>query len=671
MQVTPNVAQRRVDITIDGAPFTSYVWPPTLKKPVLYPLIAPGGIEVSRGFPLAPRPGERVDHPHHAGMWFNYGNANGFDFWNNSDAIKPEDRGRMGTINQERIVSTKSGPDQGELVVESVWVTGANQEILRETTRYVFTRRQHARIIDQITTLQALGKVVFHDDKEGLLGIRVARWLESPDEKGGTFADTSGRQTTVPNVAMPGATGVYLTSEGKRGDQAWGTRGRWCTLTGSNGNDTVTIAILDHPGNPNYPTYWHARGYGLFAANPLGQHIFDPKTSVLDYTLEKGQTATFRYRVLLIAGTPTTGDMDKEADNFAMEYASSDPVASATPVSTSADIFDNWPAGISPGEVGKRVAEHFVTSPHQYGATIHYSEAATWYGALTFAQLTHDDALKAELIRKFEPLMRGGAEASRIPVRHHVDDSIFGIVPIEIGIQTKDERFLADGKAWADRQWENPLPDGLSAETRYWIDDMYMLTILQLEAYRATHDKKYLDRDAQEMVSYLGKLQQPNGLFYHAPDVPFFWGRGDGWVAAGMAEMLRDLPPDHRQRPIILKSYQEMMAALLKYQGKDGMWRQLIDHDEAWPESSSSAMFTFAMITGVKNGWLDAKTYGPAARRGWIAVAGYIDQNSDVTAVCEGTGKKNDLQYYLDRKRRTGDFHGQAPILWAASALLR
>jgi unsaturated rhamnogalacturonyl hydrolase len=227
------------------------------------------------------------------------------------------------------------------------------------------------------------------------------------------------------------------------------------------------------------------------------------------------------------------------------------------------------------------------------------------------------------------------------------------------------------GKAWADRQWENPQPDGLSAETRYWIDDMYMLTLLQLEAYRATGDKKYLDRDAVEMVAYLDKLQQPNGLFYHAPDVPFYWGRGDGWVAVGMAEMLRDLPQDHPQRKRILQGYNLMMSALLKYQGKDGMWRQLIDHDEAWPESSSSAMFTFALITGVKNGWLDAATYGPAARKAWIAVAGYIDQNENITSVCQGTGKQNSYDYYLARKRITGDFHGQAPVLWSASALLR
>ncbi len=173
------------------------------------------------------------------------------------------------------------------------------------------------------------------------------------------------------------------------------------------------------------------------------------------------------------------------------------------------------------------------------------------------------------------------------------------------------------------------------------------------------------------MVSYLDKLQQPNGLFFHAPDVKFFWGRGDGWFAAGMAEMLRTLPADHPDRPRILAGYKLMMSALLKYQGPDGMWHELIDHPEAWPETSSSAMFSFALITGVKHGWLDAPTYAPAARKAWIAVTGYIDQNHDVTQVCEGTNKLNSYDYYLARKRRTGDLHGQAPILWAASALLR
>ena len=320
VQVTADEPHQRVDITIDGKPFTSYLWSTGQKKPVLFPLIAPGGIDVTRGYPLAPRPGERVDHPHHAGVWFNYGNVNGFDFWNNSDAIEPADRGKMGTIHQRRIVSTKSGPDSGELVVESLWTTGSNQDIIEQRTRYVFSRRQDARMIDLITTLHALDRVVFNDDKEGLLGIRVARWLESAEEKGGTFTDASGRPTEVQTSNLPGAAGVYLTSEGKQGEQAWGTRGRWCALTGRTGDHVVTIAILDHPGNANYPTYWHARGYGLFAANPLGQHIFDPKAPALNFTIEKNQDATFTYRILLLPSAPLPGEMNRDADAFAAEY---------------------------------------------------------------------------------------------------------------------------------------------------------------------------------------------------------------------------------------------------------------------------------------------------------------------------------------------------------------
>jgi methane monooxygenase PmoA-like len=320
VQVVADEADRRVDITIDGQPFTSYLWPTTLKKPVLYPLITDEGITVTRGYPLQPRPNERVDHPHHAGMWFNYGNVNGFDFWNNSDAIKPEDRAKMGTILQSKIVSTKSGADRGELVAESVWVTGTGQQLLDQTTRYIFLRRNQARVIDQVITLKALDRVVFNDDKEGVLGMRVANWLESPDEKGGVFMDANGRPTKVDTADASGATGVYLTSEGVKGGAVWSTRGKWCTLTGRTSDHMVTIAILDHPGNPGYPTYWHARGYGLFAANPLGRSIFDPKQPAFNFTMEKDQTATFRYRVILLSGQAKPADWDREEEKFAAEY---------------------------------------------------------------------------------------------------------------------------------------------------------------------------------------------------------------------------------------------------------------------------------------------------------------------------------------------------------------
>lgn len=317
--VTPNDAQRRVDITIDGKPFTSFVWPTTLKKPTLFPLITDEGSTVTRGYPLEPRAAERVDHPHHAGLWFNYGNANGFDFWNNSDAIKPEDRPKMGDVVFNRIVSARSGPDQGELEVKSTWVTGQTQPILEQTTHYVFSGRDHARVIDQIITLKALDRVVFHDDKEGLLGMRVARWLESPSEKGGVFMDANGRPTKVDGSNAE-ATGIYRTSENVKGDAVWSTRGRWCSLTGHTDSHVVTIAIFDHPGNPGFPTYWHARGYGLFAANPLGRSIFDPKQPSFNFTIEKGQSATFRYRVVLYSREEDPVDLNREADSFAAEY---------------------------------------------------------------------------------------------------------------------------------------------------------------------------------------------------------------------------------------------------------------------------------------------------------------------------------------------------------------
>jgi len=320
VSVIANEAQRRVDITIDGKPFTSFIWPTTLKKPTLFPLVTDEGITVTRGYPLEPRAAERVDHPHHAGLWFNYGNANGFDFWNNSDAIKPENRSKMGDVVFKKVLSTRSGPDRGELAVESTWVTGQNQPILDQTTHYIFSRREHARVIDQVITLKALDRIVFHDDKEGVLGMRVARWLESPNEKGGTFVDASGRPTMVEGGGTGGATGVYLTSEGAQADAAWGTRGRWCSLTGHTENHTVSIAIFDHPENPGYPTYWHARGYGLFAANPLGRSIFDPKQPPLNFTLEKGQTTTFRYRVILYSKNENANELNREADLFAGEH---------------------------------------------------------------------------------------------------------------------------------------------------------------------------------------------------------------------------------------------------------------------------------------------------------------------------------------------------------------
>jgi rhamnogalacturonyl hydrolase YesR len=338
------------------------------------------------------------------------------------------------------------------------------------------------------------------------------------------------------------------------------------------------------------------------------------------------------------------------------------------------DALSDWPAGASPRRIGKRVAENFAarrlgyqTDPKR--SAVHYAEVCTWYGALTFADITRDHDLKARLILKFDPLL--GSEADKIPARAHVDDCVFGVVPLELYILTKDPKYLDPGKGMADRQWEKTTPDGISVEARYWIDDMYMITALQVQAFRATGEAEYLDRAARTMTAYLDRLQQPNGLFFHAPDSPFFWSRGNGWVAAGMTELLRSLPEDDPRRGRILEGYRRMMSALLNHQGADGVWRQLIDHPESWPETSSTGMFAFAMVTGVKNGWLDRSKYSLAARKAWLGLLQYVDRDGNVRNVCEGTGKGFTVEYYLKRRRNTGDFHGQAPVLWTASALLR
>lgn len=349
--------------------------------------------------------------------------------------------------------------------------------------------------------------------------------------------------------------------------------------------------------------------------------------------------------------------------------------------------FASWPAGDSPQEIGGRVAARFLATPHgNPGHTkpivhIPYPEVCAWYGALAFAQATGDAGLRQRLVDRFEPLFR--EERSLVPVPEHVDYTVFAAVPLELFRQTGDRRDLVLGEWMAGKEWDEPFGrhvtadsrayarQGYSWQTRLWIDDMYMITLPQVQAWRATGLRRYLDRAAKEMSFYLDRLQQANGLFLHAPDAPFYWGRGNGWVAAGMAELLRDLPADHPERARVLRGYRAMMAALLSHQDRNGMWHQLIDDPTAWPETSATAMFAFAMVTGVREGWLEPTTYAPAARRAWLGLAGYLDADANVREVCEGTNKNSSRQYYLDRKRMTGDFHGQAPLLWTAAALLR
>ena len=341
----------------------------------------------------------------------------------------------------------------------------------------------------------------------------------------------------------------------------------------------------------------------------------------------------------------------------------------------------------SANETGLKVARKFLASGHGvYNAPntkphIPYFEVCTWLGALSFAQLSNNEPLKKQLYERFEILIE--KDTSLLPVPDHVDYTVFGSLALEMYMQVKNKSYYNLGISYADTQWAAPFGprvvqesyeyynNGYSWQTRLWIDDMYMITMVQAQAYRATKNKKYINRTADEMILYLDKLQKPNGLFYHAPAVPLFWGRGNGWMAAGMTELLRVLPRQNKNYARILAAYKTMMATLLKFQAEDGMWRQLVDDSSSWKETSCTGMFAYAMITGVKNNWLDQKTYEPAAVKAWQRLITYINEEGEISDVCDGTGAKDDRQYYLDRKRITGDFHGQAPLLWCASALLR
>jgi hypothetical protein len=324
-----NDSERRVDITIDGKPFTSYIYPDTLKKPVLYPLRTANGTIVTRGFPLDPRPRERVDHPHHVGLWFNHGDVNGLDFWNNSNDISAERAPKMGTIRHKRVVTNRvAGPAEGspraELVVETEWQQPDGVPLLREQTTFVFRGDADSRTVDRITTLTALdNRVVFRDNKEGSLGLRVARELEQPTDKPEVFTDASGKATAVAVLDNTGVTGQYTSSEGLKGDAVWGTRGRWCMLSGKIGAEPVTLAIFDHPSNPTFPTYWHARGYGLFSANVFGRKVFDPKQDELTLTLEPGKSLTFRHRILILSSAATPDSIEAQHRTFAAVATSS------------------------------------------------------------------------------------------------------------------------------------------------------------------------------------------------------------------------------------------------------------------------------------------------------------------------------------------------------------
>ena len=318
VEIVKKESEKRVDVFVDGELFTSYIWPDNLKKPVLYPVKTAGGAFITRKFPLEARAGESVDHPHQVGFWFNYGDVNGVDFWNNSIYRTPAERAKMGTIVHRKIKGIKNGKTSGELSVEMDWLMPDGRIVLHENTKFIFYADKNLRSIDRITTLTAAAeKVVLGDSKEGLLGLRVRRELEQPAKEPLLLTDASGKPSDKKVLENSGVSGEYLSSEGKTGDAVWGTRAKWTLLAGQVENEPVTIVIFDNPKNLGFPTHWMARGYGLFAANSLGQKAYSDSEKESKITLEPKKSIKFAYRVLILSQKATPEQIEEYYSNFA------------------------------------------------------------------------------------------------------------------------------------------------------------------------------------------------------------------------------------------------------------------------------------------------------------------------------------------------------------------
>ncbi|AMY07434.1 hypothetical protein LuPra_00607 [Luteitalea pratensis] len=311
-QVKITAAAEEVTVDIDGKPFTVFhTGGPTLNRVYLHPLRAATGTVVNRSFPAGQIPGETLDHPHHAGLFYGHGDVNGFNFW----AIQNVARGAtpaepaadpsrplpvaagpaptdatLGRIVAKGPVRAHSGKATGTIDVVLSWLKPDGKPLLTETRRMTFHSHPTLRIIDIDLDLQAIERAEFRDTKEGTFALRMATALEEPAKE-----------------AKPGAitrTGRLRNAEGAVGEaNVWGKRSAWVDYAGRLGDEPVGIVMMDHPSNPRHPTYWHSRGYGLHAINPFGWHDFlNDKTVNGALVLEPGQHVRFRYRVVIHPG---------------------------------------------------------------------------------------------------------------------------------------------------------------------------------------------------------------------------------------------------------------------------------------------------------------------------------------------------------------------------------
>lgn len=277
-----------VRIEVDGRLFANYLIN-TGPKPILWPVIGPTGVEMTRAYPMRQLEGEKQDHPHQRSMWFTHGSVNGVDFWSEHEG--------HGTIVHREFLTISARNSVAEVASRNDWLGPDGTKHCEDERRLLFRVGDDWRAIDfEITVRASERPVVFGDTKEGTFGLRVP---------------------TTMDVAS-GMGGKIINSEGQANEQAWGQAAAWVDYHGPVGGEVVGVAILNHPSSFRFPTTWHVRTYGLFAANPFGLSAFRaPAQADGSHRLEVGESFTLRYRVLLHRGDEKQG---RVAEAFA-EYA--------------------------------------------------------------------------------------------------------------------------------------------------------------------------------------------------------------------------------------------------------------------------------------------------------------------------------------------------------------
>jgi hypothetical protein len=272
-------------ITIDGKAFTTFHEGVEAAKPYLAPLRSASGKIVTRRFPMENVPGESRDHLHHRGLWFSYDDVNGVKFWENEPTYT---KGNMGRI-VVRKTDWKDGDKSGTLTAMMDWRDSKGETLLTEQRTMTFYSHPTLRMIDIEIALTAARDVTFGDTKEGAFAIRLAEPFT--EKKGGKIVDADGR------------TGMA---------KVWGKRSNWVDYSGDIDGEKLGVAIFDDPRNPRHPTYWHARDYGLFSANPFGQNAFDPNAPESHLKLATGQKIVLRWRVVIHPGDADVAQLYKD-----------------------------------------------------------------------------------------------------------------------------------------------------------------------------------------------------------------------------------------------------------------------------------------------------------------------------------------------------------------------